>query len=366
MIGENIVGTGPPRPVGSAQLQNTDARVVATSEWAKCRNQSNGDAVYTRFSSTRIAAVVPAYNEDRFIGSLVLKARQFVDDVIVVDDGSTDQTADVAGEAGARVVSHLVNQGKASALKTGFVYACHTGADIIVTLDGDGQHDPAQIPAIVQPILAHEADMVVGSRFRTIENQIPAWRRFGQHTLTFVTNAASGTMCSDSQSGFRAFTRQALQTFDIHCAGFAVESEMQFWAHEQALRVAEVPISCVYVEKSKRNPVRQGIQVLEGILSMVSEFRPLLFFGLGGILLALVGMGCWCQIVLRYHSTGQLQVGMALLATLLTAVGVLTSFQGITMHLLRKMMRHLLTRPPQLSADIDIGLDPLGSGASLA
>jgi len=288
-----------------------------------------------------VVAVIPAYNEDRFVGSVVLKASMFVDRVIVVDDGSVDHTATVASQAGADVLVHPTNQGKASALETAFAHACQGEADIIVMLDGDGQHNPREIPDVIRPILRGQADMVIGSRFHDQTNYIPAWRRFGQHALTLVTNAASGTRCSDSQSGFRAFTRHALKTLDLQCKGFAIESALQFWAHEKNLRVVEAPISCVYAEKSKRNPWRHGLQVLNSIIYLVSQLRPLLFFGLAGLLFTLAGLAWWGWIVEKYSRSGELALGYGLLATLLIILGVLTAFQGMTLHVLRQMMLRL-------------------------
>ena len=292
-----------------------------------------------------VVAVVPAYNEDRFIGSVVLKARLFVDQVIVVDDGSSDETAKVATGAGAEVIVHAVNEGKGRALETGFARALELGADIVVTLDGDGQHDPQDALAVIHPIQRGQADMVIGSRFRDAKNHIPIWRKAGQHALTLVTNVASGTSFSDSQSGFRAFSRQALETFSIRSKGFAIESEMQFWAREQNLRVVEAPISCLYVEESKRNPFRHGLQVLNGITELISQSRPLFFFGLSGLLIAMLGTAWWWWIVQTYYQKGELALGYALLATLLIILGVLAIFEGVTLHTLRRITDRLPPRP---------------------
>jgi glycosyltransferase involved in cell wall biosynthesis len=288
-----------------------------------------------------VVAVIPAYNEDRFVGSVVLKAGMFVERVIVVDDGSTDHTAVVASQAGADVIVHPTNLGKASALATAFDRACQEEADIIVMLDGDGQHNPQEIPDVIRPILRGQADMVIGSRFHGQQNHIPAWRRLGQHTLTLLTNATSGTRCSDSQSGFRAFTRHALMNLGLQCRGFAVESELQFWAREQNLRVVETSISCVYVEKSKRNPWRHGLQVLNSIIYLISQWRPLLLFGLTGLLLTFAGLAWWGWIVEKHSRSGELALGYAMLATLFIILGVLSAFQGMTLHVMRQMMLKL-------------------------
>ena len=305
----------------------------------------------------RLVAVVPAYNEDRFIGSVVLKALPFVDRVIVVDDGSLDRTAAVAREAGAEVIVHPENRGKAIALKTGFSRARELGADVVVTLDGDGQHNPLEIPRVVSPILRGQADMVIGSRFLDIHVRIPIWRRLGQHLLNLLTTVGSGVPCTDSQSGFRAFGPRALAALSFRSQGFAIESEMQFWAREHHLRLVEVPIGCDYTEKPKRNPVRQGLQVLNGILELASQSRPLLVFGVSGLLLALLGTGWWCWIVRTHSRTGELALGCALLATLSLIIGVLCAFEGVTLHTLRRLTHRLPQPAPQGSA-----FQPLTSG----
>lgn len=286
----------------------------------------------------RVVAVIPAYNEDRFIGSVILKVRPFVDWIIVVDDGSTDQTATIAQDAGAEVVIHCANQGKARALETGFERALDLGADAVVILDADGQHNPSEIPLVVAPVLAGEADMVIGSRFRATKNEIPKWRQAGQHALTLATNVASGVSSSDSQSGFRAFRAAALQTLRIRGQGFAIESELQFWAREQGLRIVEAPISVVYAEKAKRNPIQQAFQVLNGILALVSQSRPLLFFGVSGLLIALLGAGFWYRTVQVYQLTHDLDLVPVILGTLMVTLGVLATFQGITLHTMRRMI----------------------------
>jgi hypothetical protein len=305
----------------------------------------------TGAAGKRVVAVIPAYNEDRFIGSVVLKTRDHVDEVIVVDDGSVDRTAAIAGGAGALVISHVSNEGKAAALRTGLCEAYNRGADVAVLLDGDGQHDPAEIPFLVRPILAGIADIVAGSRFLNVKSEIPAWRRVGQHALTTATNLASGTHCSDSQTGFRALSCRALELFECSSKGFAVESEMQFCAAENDLRIVEVPIGCIYAERAKRNPVKHGLQVLDGIVSLISQTRPLLAFGASGLFLVIAGAGAWCWVVRRYDLTGELAVGYALVATLLVVLGTLGAFQGLVLHMLRKMnlqlaerLMHLLTR----------------------
>src|SRR5690606_24696047 len=178
-------------------------------------------------ASKNITVILPAYNEEVSIGSIVLLTRFYADNVIVVDDGSSDRTAEVARKAGAEVIVHEVNQGKGVALKTGFTAAASLGADVIVTMDSDGQHNPADIPKLVEPILKGEADMVNGSRYLNgMDKNTPVYRRIGQTILDRVTNLNSGLAITDSQSGFRAFAASTKDVFRFSAQGMAIESEM--------------------------------------------------------------------------------------------------------------------------------------------
>jgi len=280
-------------------------------------------------------ALIPAYNEERFIGSVVLKTRRYVDMVLVVDDGSSDDTAAVAEAAGATVIRHPHNTGKAGALNTGLEHARALNVAVLIMLDGDGQHDAADIPALLAPTLAGQADVVIGSRFIGTASNTPRWRVAGQQALTLATNFASGIALSDSQTGFRALSRRAVQQLVFRTSGFSVESEMQFLVKRYALTVGEVPIRANYDEKPKRNPVRHGLQVVNGIVQMVSQNRPLFFFGVPGILLVIIGMALALIVVDRYTEYTRLAVGWAILSIGAIIVGALTIFTGLILHTIR-------------------------------
>ncbi|MCD4685183.1 MAG: glycosyltransferase family 2 protein [Anaerolineae bacterium] len=286
-------------------------------------------------------AVIAAYNEDRFIGSVVLKTRPYVDQVLVIDDGSTDDTTRVAAAAGATVIQHEQNQGKAEAINTGLRRARALNAGIVVLLDADGQHNPTEIPDLITPIQADEADLVVGSRFLGVRSQIPRWRILGQHALTVATNVASGVTLTDSQSGFRALSNRALNALQFRPeGGFFIESEMQFQVREHQLSVKEVPVQMTYDEPSKRNPFAHGMQVVNGIIALVSQHRPLFFFGVPGSIMILLGLLLGIVVVQRYEMYQNLAVGYALISIGLFIVGVQTVFTGIVLHTIRAFLAH--------------------------
>lgn len=299
-------------------------------------------------SEPRVVAIIPAYNEERTIGSVVLRAMAHVHDVVVVDDGSTDATAQIAEAAGAIVVRHKRNRGKGAALNTGFYKARELDPDALVLLDADGQHLPNEVPNVLAPVLADEADIVVGSRYIGNGNGhangngnghgVPRHRVVGHWAFTTLTNVASGVRVSDSQSGFRALSWRAIQALNFSSDGFSVESEMQFLAGELGLRVAEVPITADYVDKPKRPVVAHGLMVLNGMLRLVGQYRPLFFFGLAGVFLLLVGVGWGWWVVVVYSRTQQLAIGYALISVLLTVLGSLSLFSGIMLHSVRALL----------------------------
>ncbi len=283
-------------------------------------------------------ALIPAHNEERFIGSLVLAVQAYVDLVLVIDDGSRDQTAAIAQKAGAVVLRHIINQGKAAAVNSGFNYVRGLNPSVVVMLDGDGQHCADDIPSVLAPVLDGIADITVGSRFLDIKSDIPSYRQVGQHGLTLVTNFTSGVHISDSQSGFRAFSARAIEQLSFSKKGFSIESEMQFLAREHRLRIAEVPIKVIYAEPAKRNPFRHGMQVVNGVLQLVGQIRPLLFFGLVGISVFLIGVLLGVHIIEVYSRTRDLAIGYGLLTVMLCVVGMLLFFAGVILHSIRGML----------------------------
>lgn len=292
-------------------------------------------------SQAGIVAVIPAYNEERFIGSVVLTARQFAQAVIVVDDGSADDTALIAQLSGAEVIRLPENRGKGAALNEGFARASILRPAAVVMLDGDAQHDASEIPLVASPVVRGEADIVIGSRFLGTRSAIPGWRRAGQHALTVITNTASGLTTSDSQSGYRAFSPRALEKLQFRSRGLAMESEMQFLARKAGLRVAEVPISVQYLDPSKRNPFLHGMQVIDSILTLVARRRPLLFLGVPGVLLMIAGLLAGLDVIQIIDTRHKVPFGTATLSALLVLAGLLLFIAAIILNTLEHFMKRL-------------------------
>ena len=285
-----------------------------------------------------IAALLPAYNEEVSIGSVVLRTKQYADRVVVVDDGSSDHTAEVAALAGAEVIRHKVNQGKGAALRTGF--ATLNGDSVIVTIDTDGQHDPADIPRLVAPIFSGEADMVNGSRYINGNSKdTPLYRRLGQVILDKVTNLDSGLSVTDSQSGFRAFDPKTKSAFRFGQNGLAIESEMLADAARAGLRIQEVEIGVRYdVDGSSENPVAHGVRVLLKVLHDMELRRPLYYFTAPGMLMAGAGILMGLDFLRTFYHGGSLYYGPMLLMVLLTLVGSFMALTGVILHSIARIM----------------------------
>jgi FkbM family methyltransferase len=250
----------------------------------------------------KVIAVIPAYNEEKFIRDLVTRTKKYVDDVIVADDNSTDKTYAYALMAGAKGVTHNTNtRGTGWNTYYGILKALEYGADIVVTLDGDGQHNPDEIPDVIKPILDNQADFVIGSRYKDFV--VPLYRRFGISVITFLFNVFSLNKVADSQSGFRAHRSKMFDVIKITERDFSFSVETLVKMRECGFRMKEVPIKCIYHKDLKDNstasPVKHGTKVALSVIKwrlkkelkfkacafslFKSATRPLVGTGLGKI-----------------------------------------------------------------------------------
>lgn len=297
--------------------------------------------------SPSTVVVIPAFNEERFIASVVVAASYYSNHVLVVDDGSTDQTARFGISSGAEVIRLDVNHGKGAAINAGFARARELNADVVVTIDADSQHDASEIPLLTTPVIENLADVVIGSRFLRSHRDIPRWRQLGQHALTVVTNTASGTTSTDSQSGFRAYSPLAIRLLHFESRGLGMESEMQFAVGSLRLRLLEVPVSARYFDRSKRNPVVHGVQVTETILHLVVRRRPLAFLGPPGLGLICLGMTVGLSVTSSVVSGHEVPLGSVVLCSTLLVVGLLLGITGLVLNSLEyvlQRMRHDIDR----------------------
>jgi len=234
---------------------------------------------------------IPAYNEEPKIKDVIKKSLPYVDKVVVCDDGSTDDTAVLAKKAGAVVISHEKNLGYGATISTLFDYCRKNNAEIMVTLDGDGQHNPDQIPDLINVILKHNVDVVIGSRSLSDDKDLPSYRRTGIKIITSTINSATNLKVTDSQSGFRAYSKEAINLIRPTESGMAVSTEILVKISNNGLSMAEVPITVSYIgDTSTEHPVTHGTHVIGSTLKYVSIKHPMYFYGLPGVLLFISGL----------------------------------------------------------------------------
>jgi glycosyltransferase involved in cell wall biosynthesis len=274
---------------------------------------------------SKILVCIPAFNEAGTIAEVIWKSRKYANDIIVYDDGSTDNTYEAATSAGAIVIRNPENKGYGVAIRSLFQAAKEKDADIMVTLDSDGQHDPDQIAQVIEP-LKQGFDIVIGSRFlkRDRKEKVPRYRSFGIKTITKVTQAASYHGLTDSQSGFRAYSKNALSKINLFEDGMAVSVEILLRAKEKNLSTTEVPITINYDIKdtSTHNPLSHGVGVLYSVLQFVSLRHPLAFYGLPGIVLLGVAALFLRNALHLFSTTGYVSTNMILISVGIAVVGV--------------------------------------------
>jgi glycosyltransferase involved in cell wall biosynthesis len=282
-----------------------------------------------------VLAGIPAYNEARYIGSVVLQTRQYVNEVIVVDDGSSDNTDRVAELAGATVIRHSENKGYGAAIHSILAEAKKRNPDILIVLDADAQHDPNEIPVLIKPI-SEGFDLVIGSR-EAQKDKTPRFRRIGKEVILRSTRLASKTNIFDSECGFRAFSRRAISELELKENGMAVSAETIVRAADKNLKITEVPISNIYtMDGSTFNPIRHGVDVLSRIIVMISQRRPLFFFGLAGGILLAAGLIIGIKVLNIATTTGEVALGTTILTTLFIIAGILSIFTGIILNALSR------------------------------
>jgi glycosyltransferase involved in cell wall biosynthesis len=295
----------------------------------------------------RTLIVIPCFNEELTIGSVILKSKKYGDAVLVVDDGSSDGTIAVARDAGALVISHPRNMGKSAAIKTGFQYALENGFEYVVTIDGDGQHNPDEIPHVLENVMNNGHDISLGYRVGQ-STEMPRWRKLGKRVLDYGTSLGAGGMVTDSQCGFRAFNRRALEAITPRLSGndFSVESEQLVRAHEAGLGVVNTSVTCKYedLDTSTKNPATHGLSVLGYVIQLVAERHPLLFIALPGFISVLIGLFFSIITLQYYNRTHVFLIPYAILISILIIIGALAIFIGIMLNVIPNLIKHSQTK----------------------
>jgi len=234
----------------------------------------------------KFALLIPAHNVETRIGEVLKGAGKWMADILVVDDGSTDKTADIARRQGARVLSEGVNRGKGHALKWGFDFLLKEGPEAILTMDGDGQHDPACLPLFLEAYRRGAGEVIIGSRMGSRE-KIPRLRYYPNLVGTYCLSWATGQYVPDSQSGFRLYQARGLKGLSLTANGFALETELLIKLAKQGARIASLPIPAIYSQNGQASHYRPvadtyqiSIMVLRSIFWKREVPRPRGVFGL--------------------------------------------------------------------------------------
>jgi glycosyltransferase involved in cell wall biosynthesis len=288
----------------------------------------------------KIVAAVPAFNEETTIAKIIARAMDHVDEVLVVDDGSQDDTSLIAGKMGAVVLKHEKNLGKGAALRDCFAWAKQNGADVLVTMDADGQHDPSLIPKLIEKMGEENADVVIGSRL-VRPADMPKYRWLGERALDNLVGVKIGNRVVDAQSGFRAYSRRAIEALVASEFGMGVDSVLIMDADRAGLKIAEIPATVNYagLATSTHNPVMHSLDVLFSVVKFVSIRHPLLFYGGFSLIAFIVALVFGYQTIDYYQRWGRVITNLALISVASGILAFLALFTGIILFTLITVIR---------------------------
>jgi len=283
---------------------------------------------------------LPAFNEEKNIGSIIIKLKELTKNVIVCDDGSTDLTSKIASELGAITIVHQKNMGYGAAISSLFSKAREIGVDALVTFDADGQHRFEDIKAVLEPVIRDEADIAIGSRFMGDDSTVPRYRKIGIKTITGLTNVTTGSKITDAQSGFRAYNKKVLESIIPSEHGMGVSTEILIKSAKSKFRIAEVPITIRYDgETSTHNAISHGSSVIISTLKYVSIERPLPFYGIPGIILLTIGLAFSIWAIQVFVNERELITNIALIGIAGVIVGIVLLITAIILYSIISVIR---------------------------
>ena len=288
----------------------------------------------------KITIGIPAYNEEKNIAKIIIKLKKITDSIIVCDDGSSDMTSEIAKNLGVIVISHKKNMGYGAAIRTIFEKSAEIGSDILVTFDADGQHRVEDVSRVLRPLENSEADIVIGSRFLGKQSNVPNYRKLGIKVITQVTNSSIKTKLTDSQSGFRAYSKQVLSKISLSEIGMGISTEILIKASSGGLRITEVPITILYSgDTSTHNPVSHGTSVLFSTIKFTSIEHPLKFYGIPSVIFLTIGMIFTSLAVQYYVDVGRLNTDLTLIGAGTILIGIILLISAILLYSLVSVVR---------------------------
>ena len=285
-----------------------------------------------------ILVCIPAFNEGKVIDKVIKDCLKFSNEVVVCDDGSMDNTYEVADSAGADVIRHEKNIGKGESLRSLFKFARHSNHDIIVTIDGDGQFIPEEIPKLVKSIQENKSDLVIGYRFDNT-TEIPNYRRFGNKMLDKMTNMVEEISVRDTQSGFRAYSRKVIDDIDFKMKGFGADAEILIDAAKKGYRLSEEKITVIYdtgTKTSTKNPISHTGEVISSLVEITAVRSPLKFMGIPGIILMIAGLYFTINVAVTFSEIGYFSIPFTLIGATCLALGLILFLMSILLFSISK------------------------------
>ena len=284
---------------------------------------------------------IPAFNEEKNIAAIITKLADITDTIIVCNDGSSDLTSDIAEKMGAFVINHEKNLGYGAAIRSIFLKAKELDGDILVTFDADGQHRIEDIEKVTKPIIDQEVDLVIGSRFLDeSEKEVPQYRKVGIKVITKITNASIKKQLTDSQSGFRAYSKKVLNELNPSELGMGISTEILIKASSKNFRITEVPIKILYSgDTSTHNPVSHGSSVILSTIKYTSIEHPLKFYGIPSMILFIIGISFTYLSAEYYAEIGRLNTNLTIIAASTVLIAVVLLITSILLYSLVSVVR---------------------------
>ena len=289
----------------------------------------------------KIIVGIPAFNEEKNIATIITKLSDITDAIIVCNDGSSDLTSDIAEKMGAFVINHEKNLGYGAAIRSIFLKAKELDGDILVTFDADGQHRIEDIEQVTKPIIDQEADLVIGSRFLDeSEKEVPQYRKVGIKVITKITNASIKKQLTDSQSGFRAYSKKVLNELNPSELGMGISTEILIKASSKNFRITEVPIKILYAgDTSTHNPVSHGSSVILSTIKYTSIEHPLKFYGIPSMILFIIGISFTYLSAEYYTEIGRLNTNLTIIAAGTVLIAVVLLITSVLLYSLVSVVR---------------------------
>ena len=289
----------------------------------------------------KIIVGIPAFNEEKNIAVLIIQLKKIADKIIVCNDGSTDLTSEIAEELGATMINHKKNLGYGAAIRSIFLKSKDLDGDILVTFDADGQHRIEDINRVINPIINGESDLVIGSRFLDESaKEVPRYRKAGIKLITKITNATIKKQLTDSQSGFRAYSKKVLNELNPSELGMGISTEILIKASAKNFRISEVPIKIVYDgDTSTHNPISHGSSVLLSTIKFTSIEHPLKFYGIPSMIFFAIGLLFTSLSIEYYADIGRLNTNLTLIGAGSILIAVVLLLTGILLYSLVSVVR---------------------------